>query len=378
MGLNYDILSTNNRIILKRNTGIVLILENFTKFQKSIYQYLKSISFKYNIPFKVGILSYPYEINDETFESISEELQNKEKFIAPIIDGFFVSLENKKYDLVIFNSKKIYDLDDFSEEISSKFNRIFIETINNNCEEQGIPEMISRKIFDFSFKQISITPLLPAVPVEWDDELTLDIENKKASLSLKKIGFDQTSKSEFLVVFRSHLKKIPVNVEIDSKITEIEVECDTNFAQPLWKELTDDECEVFKIHIDNYLLENLSELFCPLCNCRHKFDTAFLCKKQRGDILRGHLSTGRIIFKSIENNLEKNLLFQMYQNKVRVLAINKSMFEVEELNFIFNSKQGIWYKIFCNDNSYQISSAKKIFSNLYQIDSNNFVYKNFS
>lgn len=366
----------NKHIKIKRDKGIVLVLEDFTDVQQNIYKYFKSETNRLQIPLKVGLLGYPDEINEQNFENLCDKSKNKVKFIAPLIEEFFQKLKDKEYNLVIFFVDKIYDLNDFQEELSAKFDKVIIKKVENHFNPREIFTDSSENIFDLDLTGIKIYPLASAVPYEWDEELTADIEKNKIYLKLKDSNLRQALKLDLFVVFRSYHDKIPIKIETSLQEYQIEIECDTRFINPNWKELSQDESELFSNHIQKYLSGEKTKLFCPLCICEHYFHMAFVCKKQKGDILHGTFSTGKIIFKSIGNILTKNFLFQIRNDKVRFLPINRNVFEFEEMNFIFETHQKELYKIVGDKDSYKATPLLKIFSNnLYQLSKNEFFYR---
>lgn len=361
----------NKNIKIESEKGIVLILEDFNETQINLYNHFKSVASRLKIPLKVGVLSYPDEIDYRNFESFSSEFNSKEKFIFPIIENFFTKIKDKAYYLVLIFANEIYDLEDFNEELKAKFDKVFIKKIEEPSKLNKILTEISNEIFDF--REITISPLAPAVPYNWDETLKVDIEKEKDLLKLRNSDSNGIQKNDLMLVFRSCRNKIPLKVETSSQEFQIEIECDTHFVNPNWKDLSSEEGELVKKHIENYLSGNTKGLFCPLCNSNHDFPVSFVCKNQKGDILHGFLSTGKIILKSIINSRVNSFLFQIQGNRVRFLPIDRNVFEFEEMNFIFETPQKQLYKIICDSNSLKIFPAVEILSNnLYQLDKNNF------
>ncbi len=366
----------NKHIKIERGKGIVLILEDFDDTQKNLYNHFKSVTSRLKIPLKAGVLSYPYEIDYINFENFSSEFKSKEKFVFPIIENFFTQIKDKAYHLVLIFASEIYDLEDFNEELHAKFDKVFIKKMKEPSELNEILTEISDEIFDLRVKEITIYPLLPAVLYNWDETLTVDIEKETGSLKIRNSNSNRIDKDNLMLVFRSRLNKIPLKVEASSQEFQVEIECDTHFINPNWKELPTEESRLFINHIKNYLIGNTKKLFCSLCNSEHDFSIPFVCKKQRGDILHGLLFTGKIILKSIINSRVNGFLFQIQENVVKFLPIDRNVFEFEEMNFIFETSKKQLYTIICDSNSLKISSAVEILSNnLYQLDENKFFFR---
>ena len=292
-----------------------------------------------------------------------------------LIEGFFQQLPDKKYALIVLHSGRIYDLDDFKIELSSKFERIIIKDINENQNLTTAEwrALFESEIFDFSIGDIELS-LNFAVPLEWDDNFEVSLDTSKRQFILKKSVSTNDKKVDIHLATRGMTKDADVEVKVNGLIYSGKVKNNTNFMAPQWKHLSSNDKHLFVMHLKEYKKSNFN-VECPSCHKKHTFEKPFFCSEQSGDILLGQLTQGASILKDLSSCHKGFVLFRYDGKEIKYLTSEKEVLECEDLRFIFVSKNNNHpYDVKCGKDSLEIVEARKIHANLYELGEDRIVY----
>lgn len=362
----------DNRIKIRKDEGVVLVLDRGDGISPELYEIVRDQARELDIPFKLGALSCKKELTTEGINGLNQKIQNRGRFIAPLMEGFFQQLPDRGYDLIILHSGCVYDLEDFSKEITVRFSRVIVKDINeqNNRTLEQWREIFKNEVFNFSIDDISLYFSAPAVPYEWSNDFTLSLDIKQRQFVLTRIIKEGVRKVDIELKMRGRGKSDIANIEIEANSSRFKgsLKNDKTFIEPQWKLLSKDDTEIFNRHIEKYKRSEFV-IYCPLCNRQHKFERPFYCSEQTGDILAGAFSEGVVILKSVEEHQSGLILFKENDNGIKFLSTDKEILEFEEMRFVFISKGSMQvYEVKCNDISLEIKEAVKIYRNLYELE----------
>ncbi len=364
-----------NNFLLTKETGLVLILDSFDYKSEQIYNHLLYKSEEFHIPFKLGIFNQENEFDKNTFNSQEFYANPVGNFITPLIEGFLDSLPNKSYDLLVFHYNPIYDIKDYSDYLSQKFNNIIIENLKEYQRVNDCLELIEKKIFDFKITELKIFTDDPAIPYNWPENFNCNllVDGNKIILDIKipegvpKLNFD--------IDFRSNKSKTDVIVEFNSKKTKFHIDCLINYNEVKWETFNTNLFETISNHINNYRSGNFNGLFCPLCNKTHEFNIPLICNKQKPDLLSGIFSTGKIIIKDLVLNDKKFIIIKNEDSNLKYHFSNKKVIELDKNFFFLTSVNGDYYKIILSDNITEIQKLENTSKNFFVFNDNIYIIK---
>lgn len=350
-----------------RREGIFLCLdgvfwtETVAKGERSdllenLYEFFEMQCRNFDIPFRMGLLSYDQIIDDiSEIEEISEHLTNRGKFITPLIESIFSQFNDQEYDLIIINSGEIYDYEDWDSHLNSKFNKIqildadmLVEKIFEDIENQIL------NIMDFEVGLVGIkTKIENGIIYDFPNEFKVKIEEPYYIIC------GNFKESQMDIKLKVYGKEDYSLLEIDANGTYEPISIKNSLFETsiLWRKLDENELGVFKSFLD----QDLDEYNCPLCNEEHPFTKAFICERTQG---HGVFTSGRIIFNSVDEKREYNskyILFLDSDDVVYWKSFEKSVNPVNNDScFTYDGKNAFYI-----DDNLNVSSMMKTHQNVY-------------
>jgi hypothetical protein len=362
----------DKKIKIRRKEGIILVCD--ADVPTDFIEIVKNQTKEIDIPFKLGALSLKNELTIEEIYNLQQKTRNRGRFIAPLVEGFFQNLPDKEYDLVILHSGPVYDLSDFTKELSLKFNKIITQNLNeHDLTTQDFNNFLKEEVFNFSINEILITFNSPSLPYEWESNshLSLSFDANRKPI-LKYTGTQNPPKLDINLKIRGVSDETSIEVYVNGVKFKGKLKNDKTSASPAWKLLPHNDKEILKKHLEEYKRNNF-ETECPLCSIKHRFNKPFLCESS-DDFLESIFSRGRFILKSLSSYQSGFILFQFDENnEVKYLSSERNIFEFNNLEFVFISTDQI-YKIKCKSSSLEIKEANKICNNLYELEEKFILY----
>ena len=355
------------RIKIRRKEGVVLVIDIYLDLFKIVKNQARIMM---DIPFRIGALSQDKEINENAIQNLGQIIRNRGRFITPLIEGFFKQLADKECDLILLHSGRIYDLDDYEAELSSKFGRILPKDVieNQNLTDAEWGTLLESEMFNFSIGDIELS-INSAVPLEWDSNFVVSLDTSKRQFILKKSTSTNDKKMDIYLGIRGMTKEADVEVKVKDLIYSGKVKNNTNFIAPEWKHLSSDDEQIFQIYLKEYKKKKFN-MNCPECKTDHEFKKPFYCdKKSSGRIF----SRGTVILKGISSCQKGFVLFRIDGNKIKYLTSEKEGLEFEDLRFIFVLNKQV-YGVTCRDKSLEIKEGVEIHPNLYELGKYDIVY----
>ncbi len=363
-----------NKIKIRREEGVVLVIDSDVPLY--LYDIVRNLAIDMDIPFKLAVLSRSGEITDKNaIGNLKQLLRNRGRFITPLIENFFQQLPRKKYDLIILHSGRIYDLDDYENELSAMFREVLIQDINltKNFTETDWIALFKSKIFNFSIRKLELF-FNSAIPYERDKDFSISLDTSKKQLIMTKT-FDSKVRLDIYLKTCGKEEETNIQIKVNNIDHSIKIKNDKTFPNLNWKSLSEKDFSNFKLHLGNYKKSNFNNILCPKCNKEHKFEKPFFCSKQRPDILRGGFGLGTVILDDISNYYEGFVLFLNEANSVKYIVFSEDLLEFDDLRFIFISRsEKKVYEIKCGSDSLDITEGKQICNDLYEIGENIIVY----
>ena len=361
----------DNRRRIRKYEGVVLVLDKGDGISFELYEIVKNQAKELDIPFKLGALSYKEELTNKGIEGLTQRIQNRGRFIAPLMEGFFQQLPAKEYDLIILHSGCIYDLDDFSRELTVRFSKVIIKNINEQASltlEQWM-EIFKNEVFNFSIDNIALYFLSPAVPYEWSGDFTLSLDVAQRRFVLTRIAKECVRSIDTKLKTRGNSDEVNIEIEVNGSKFNGRLKNDKIFIAPQWRVLSEEDTKIFKEHIEGYKSSNsvIPVIDCPLCPQPHEFKMPFFCDKSK-DKWRTK-SKDMVILTSVAKHQSGLVLFQKEDNDIKFLSTEKEILEFEALRFVFVSKGSAQvYEVRCKDTLLEIKEAAKIYKNLYKLE----------
>ncbi len=362
----------DNRRRIRKYEGVVLVLDKGDGISFELYEIVKNQAKELDIPFKLGALSYKEELTNKGIEGLTQKIQNRGRFIAPLMEGFFQQLPAQEYDLIILHSGCVYDLEDFSKEIDDRFHKVIIKDINKQTHltlPQWMEIFKNNEVFNFSIDNIALYFLSPAVPYEWSDDFTLSLDVAQRRFVLTRIANEGVRRIDTELKTRGNSDIVNIEIEVNGSRFNGRLKNDKIFIAPQWRLLSEEDTKIFKEHIEGYKSSNsvIPVIDCPLCPQQHEFKMPFFCDKSK-DVWRTK-SEGMVILKSVAKHQSGLVLFQKEDNGIKFLSTEKEILEFEALRFVFVSKGSAQaYEVRCKDTSLEIKEAAKIYKNLYELE----------
>lgn len=353
-----------NNIIRIRRNGLFLCIDgnSWGNYWIWLYEFIKFQCEDFDIPFKIGLLSWDKEVEgfpNEVFLSLNN-IQKKGRFITPLVEGIFSKLREKDYDIIILSSDKIYDLNDWHDEISSKFNKEYrynLRDFEQKTREQ-IEETLLSELFNFEINDVTLY-FEDGLCYEFPDGFLLKIEKGKfvltknfkkrhVEINLKTCGLKKDTK--FVLE--------ACNLKIESRIGN-------SLVEPVYidKEFDQNKRKIFLNSIEEYMKKKF-EHDCPLCKTKHMFSKAFMCDQQSSTRL---FSTECIIFNEIEAERRmdsKFVAFYHKNNRVYWGLLNQPVVYINNNEFIVGPENGKIFYVRISD-KFDIFEFKEIHRGLY-------------
>lgn len=365
-----------NKIKIRRE-GIFLCLdgsaENIQDIENSwkrVYEFIRKKCSVFDIPLKLGMLGWENELSglpDNQFHA-KHFLQHRGRFITPVLEKQWTALQKTKFDLLLLSSEKIYDWDDWQEEIEKRFNKVHILDPHelNQMTQLDIEEWMSKRFFNFKIHHVSIT-LNECFCSHLPEGFKIKIRNGKCELYNNDFNnqridivlsvFGVQNKGSFTLNACHFTVKGPIQYT-PAEIVAID------------KTLSDSDKILFKHAISQYQKEE-HEHDCPLCSAAHRFKNALICSEKKS--LTRLFSTESLIFDQIEKRRtertkhvlfwerDDNLYWEIFEKPILCIAKNK---------FIIVPDDGVISYIKLSSGM-EIFDLKKIHNKLYNYSDNN-------
>lgn len=358
----------DNRIKIRKSEGVVLVLDKGDGISSELYEIVKNQAKELDIPFKLGALSCKKELTNEGIEDLNQRIQNRGRFIAPLMEDFFQQLPDKGYDLIILHSGCVYDLEDFSRDLTVRFSKVIIKDINEQTSltlEQW-REIFKNEVFNFSIKNVTLYFLSPVVPCEWSDDFTLSVDMAQRRFVLTRITKEGDRRIDTELKIRGKSDIANIEIEVNGSRFKGRLKNDKTFIAPEWRLLSEEDTKIFREHIEEYKKSNFV-IQCLLCGQKHKFEKPFFCDKSKDEWKVS--SEGKVIFNSMAGHQSRLILFQREDNGIKFLLTEKEILEFKDLRFVFMSKGSMKiYDVRCKDTSLEIREAVKVYKNLYELE----------
>jgi hypothetical protein len=318
-----------------RREGLFLCLDGSARSSlwEGLYSFIKAQCRSFDVPLKIGILSWDKELNAPPEEDflLSNTISKRGKFITPLMEEIFSKLEQKDYDLLIISAGRIYDWEDWQDDINVTFNRVYTYDLNRleQMPQMELEEILLKEIFNFKISSISLY-LESGVSYGFSSDFKLDIGKDKfilskefnstfADIDLKTCGSTKETKCRLKAggyEMELQLKNIaPEKIFIDSQ-------------------LEDTDAKIFLNAVKSYK-KKVFEHFCPLCQNVHRFSGPFLCDYQR--IPSRLFAEEALIFNQIEaarRTESKYVVFQCKKDKVYYHLSDNAVICIDENKFI--------------------------------------------
>jgi len=365
----------NNNIIIRRE-GILWCLDPLiSDFQKGLYGFLKTQTSNFDISLKICLLGWQQELDEFPTKKFitSNNIQNRGRFITPVVECVFSNLNEKDYDLLIIYNDLPLDFDDWQDELNFKFNKIYLlnfKELKTKTQEQWENELRDL-IFDFKIGEINLS-FENCIPYEFPKEFKLNI-NQKSLLLTNKLDICK-SNIELKICSGNRNIEIFMNHD-DGKNTKLNFR--NSKPEPILfeNEFGKDQAKLFVESVCDYKNENYVHE-CPLCQTKHEFTNAFICNKIKDS--KRLFANESIIFKEINDLMDsdsKNVLFKYMDGRIYWSIINKSVIPITNKNFIIIPENDKIYYI-QDINFLEFSEFEKIHKGLYyyKMDKNLYIF----
>lgn len=306
---------------------------------KRLHSFIKSQCRSFDIDFKLVLLSWDKELDkipDEDFLS-SKNISKRGRFITPLVEDIFYKLREKKYDLIILSAGKIYDWEDWQDEINTIFNRVHF--LNPDDLEQKAPIQLENEliesIFDFKIDKIIISfkdSLCYDFPNGFNlniEEgkliLTKDFDSRLVNIDLKPCGL----KDELQFIVEACNLKTGGYI----KNTQPEVISINNRFENKEEQIFLDSIKVYN--------EKIFEHYCLICQNNHKFTKAFICNRQKSPTRL--FATECLIFEEIEAGRKTDsryVVFRQSEGKLHWQVFGKPVLCLKGKEFIVTPDDG--------------------------------------
>jgi hypothetical protein len=316
----------DNRVLKIRREGIFLCLDASAQdnLWEGLYDFIKTKCRSLDIPFKIGFFSCDREFEKLPSEDslLSNNFAKKGRFITPLMEDLFSGLKDKNYDLLVLAAGKIYDWDDWRDEINSKFNSIYSYSLKSlsQMNQSQLEEMLIADIFGFKIGDIKIS-FEDGIVYEFPDEfkisflknrcvLTGKFENHSTDVPLKTYG--PSGKTNFLINIGDTVVKLSIKDTLSERDT-------------IDKKLGENDAASFLSIVEGYKEKEFEHL-CPLCQNKHKFSKAFICNQQQSQSQL--FAAESVVFSAIETERladSKYAVFWPKGNKVYYRLFSRSV-----------------------------------------------------
>lgn len=343
--LTLRIFTENNTIKIRRE-GIFLCLDGSKADSPSTANVLKTLSNfikiqcrNFDIPFKMGLLSWDKELEAPPSADFlsSNTISKRGRFITPLAEDMFSLLEEKAYDLIIVASDTIYDLEDWRNEISSRFNMIYernLKDLEQKTQLQWEEEFLNT-VFNFQIDKVALS---------FDDSLPYSFPN---DFRIKIIGgktiLEKECKSRLVDI---ELKTCGTRKEarfiLDTCNSSVERHIENTLPEVclIDNEFDDNQKGIFLSALEDYKRREPAHQ-CPLCQCKHKFSRAFICSQQKSSTQI--FATESVIFREIESKRREDaryVVFHSVNGKVCWRVAEKPVICVNSNNLVVMPDEG--------------------------------------
>ncbi len=335
-----------DNIIKIRKEGLFLCLDSrsYSKLWEDLYDVIKTQCGKFDIPFKIGLLNWDEELQripDELF-ILSNYISERGRFITPLVERVFPELDNKDYDLLLLSSEKIYDIEDWQDEIQSKFNKLFLmnpEDLDKKTRVQ-LEEQLFKTVFDFRIDKVALS-MEDSICYDFSDGfeiklkegkfiMTKDYDDQLVDIHLKTCGVTEDA------VITVSTASLTVHVNINH----------TKFSvNPNFSKFDDEQTILFHNTIDNYKKGEIKH-YCHRCKQNHDFAKAFVCNKHNK--LSPFTASEYIMFDNIETERKADSRYAIIyykDNGIYYKVIKEPVCYLKDGEFIAVADQGNIYYI---------------------------------
>ena len=359
----------------------MLVLGGWDDRYNDLFDVVKKRAMQADLKLRFAALSIPDELRETDLSSIDGRMRNRGRFLALLVEGLFEHLPDKSYCLIVIHAGVIYDMNDFEQDLASKFiSSLFIDleetTVINN---EGLRNSRLNELLQFTTGIVEISFSNDNMPIEWDDRLRLSFDSVRRQFSLMYKTDEKQDKLDFQVRTRSVRADAKIEVYLDGKASSGVLKAERDFIKPAWRGFCEDSNE------GQILLEHIAQLkktdqppYCPLCQREHRFSRPFYCNETQGDLLEGISSEGSMIIDSLKGLNARYVLIKKQEMRLGFIASARDILEFDDMTFIYvDIEEKSIFKVRYRQGTMELEKADRIVGTcdkLYQFGGDELVY----
>lgn len=334
-------------ILKLRQENIFLCFDGsaWTPLWKKIFAFLNRQIQQFDIQLTLGILSWgkPLECPPESDFLAQNMLANRGRFLTPLVEEIFPTLERKSYNLFILTSQIVYDFEDWNEELQSFFHRIVFLNPDDLVQKTqvALEDFCIQTFLGTHIQMVSISSpngLFHGL-TDWSKG-TVSIENETCVFTQT---YDASLVDIPLKVYNSGAQAT-VCIKTDELMGEFSLRTTRPDFLACEFVLNQVDQEFFLAAIENYRKHHFHH-YCPLCKVEHGFNSkALLCPRHKS-ATGGIFASASLVFTDMEHQRKaasRYLFFQHHQHKIEWSFVNESILYIEATKAIVITESGVF------------------------------------
>jgi hypothetical protein len=360
MKISYD---DDQNIRIRLAEGIILVLGGWDNSYSKLCDAVEKRAKYASLTLRYAALGISGELGKTEFSSIQERMQDRCRFIAPLVEGLFGTLKDKDYCLIVVHAASILDINDFKQELESKFTSILIID-HKDINKDDLRNARINNLLQIASRNLELRFAADNVPIEWDDRLRLSLNSTNMQFSLKPRAEQKQDMLDFHVIVRGLEAESKVDVILDGTIFSRVFTAERHFKNQGWTWLEDDESGILHEHIEQ--VRGADKLpYCPLCKDKHPFSWPFFCEMAKND--QSLFGQGAMIIDSLRVPNARYVLIKSYGTKLGLIASAQEVVEFDDMAFLYVDIEGDnIFKVLCKQGTTKLEKANKIVDKLYQ------------